>query len=605
MGQRKTKYTQEQIAFIFDLRANGNTLDQITKEYNQHEAGWKASSCAIEHVIRRNKAHYPTVEGGKVVGAPEVEEDQVIEAFSVWVKIRKYIPKRVVFSAASGFSGTLINFLFEDYEGLEKTCRDLRPDIFDDVIDETYFTDDNFTKLKASTLLHEKFFVTTAVVGGIPHAAALKSIRSFCKLNSAKLLVLLATDPATNKDRKYKFSVHPDIPAESIVFRDLNLNEKLFISSVKTNAKQTNPLLGLKRLGALGSCILGSTKQCLEAVPVFDTQEVPHHIMTTGAITIPQYTTKDYIEDKAEYLATSTHVLGGLVVEIQDGKVAYSRQVQIQKDGTFCDLDLKYSPQGVESVTIELIQQPDWHCLETDPIFRQAAKDITALLKPDIMTLEDFCDNNTINPFDRKKIINKTKKLKMIGVSSLSEELHACGEELNELCTWDVKKIVIKWGNHDNFLKRWLEEAEYADDVVNHYEGVCLAKGMLEGHQPFEFAMLERHDLDDPEKITFLTVNESFIVNGIENGVHGHLGSGGKRNPGMQGLIVYGPVNVGHTHAPAIMGDVFRVGTATVMNMGYNVGASAWCNTLLIQHYDGSRQLITVIDGQWTTRFKK
>jgi hypothetical protein len=67
----------------------------------------------------------------------------------------------------------------------------------------------------------------------------------------------------------------------------------------------------------------------------------------------------------------------------------------------------------------------------------------------------------------------------------------------------------------------------------------------------------------------------------------------------MEGLEAYGPCNTGHNHSAAIFRDVVRVGTATYMQLSYNDGASAWTHTLNIQHQDRSRQLITVINGEW------
>jgi hypothetical protein len=214
------------------------------------------------------------------------------------------------------------------------------------------------------------------------------------------------------------------------------------------------------------------------------------------------------------------------------------------------------------------------------------------------MTLEDFFDGITINPHESHNIISRALKA-LKGELALSGELKACAAEIDDLTTWAADELVFKYGNHEDFLKRWLNLAEYANDPVNHYEGVCLAKATLEGKMPFEFAMRERYPVKRQEKIKFLSVNDSFKVNGIENGVHGHLGAGGKRNPGMVGLEAYGPVNAGHNHSGAILRNVVRVGTATYMQLSYNDGASSWTNTLNIQHYDGARQLITVVDGEW------
>jgi hypothetical protein len=61
----------------------------------------------------------------------------------------------------------------------------------------------------------------------------------------------------------------------------------------------------------------------------------------------------------------------------------------------------------------------------------------------------------------------------------------------------------------------------------------------------------------------------------------------------------YGASNVGHNHSASIFRSVFRVGTSTYTQLSYNDGPSAWSQTHLIQHRNGSRQLIHNINGHW------
>ncbi|NBU05658.1 MAG: hypothetical protein EBT39_04850 [Sphingobacteriia bacterium] len=101
-------------------------------------------------------------------------------------------------------------------------------------------------------------------------------------------------------------------------------------------------------------------------------------------------------------------------------------------------------------------------------------------------------------------------------------------------------------------------------------------------------------------KITFLSINDSYRISGIEHGVHGHLGMNGQRNPGNSSLeIAYGSGTFGHSHSGGILRDIFRVGTSTEMRLGYNNGASSWTNTCCPTYKNGSRQLINDINGKW------
>lgn len=596
----KSSYSKLQVQFIMNLKKRGKTYGEIALEFAR-KFGLKRTPSAIEATYRRYKNDYD-VDGLKthVEIRTEVMETRLLEAFVNLVVKRRYVPIQSEFSSATNFSAEQIKRYYGSFTDLENLARNSYPKIFNSIIDETKFSDEAFKELREDIARHQRFVITTAVTGCEPHEDGLAALETFCKKNKAKLLILPCSDPAKSKDRKYNFSLSDKFSADAVVFRDLSLNSNLFLSTIKLTAKQINPLTGLRRLSNHGSCILASPKQMLEHVASSNKKGLPRAIMTTGAITKSDYRTEMYMSERTAYLADDDHKLGAIIVEVKDSKIFFYRRIQIDpKTGAFCDLNKKYKADGtVEKIQAELVQQPDWHVLSTDPEFKAAAKSIVEAVRPKIMTLEDFFDGITVNPHEKHDIISRARK-SLKGELALARELQACSNEIDDLTSWPVEQLVMKYGNHEDFLLRWVKSGEYVHDPVNHYEGVCLAKAALEGKMPFEFAMRERYPFKAQSKVKFLGVNDSFKVNGIENGVHGHLGSGGKRNPSMAGLEAYGPVNAGHNHSGAILRDVVRVGTATYMQLSYNDGASAWTHTLNIQHYDGARQLITVINGEF------
>ena len=81
---------------------------------------------------------------------------------------------------------------------------------------------------------------------------------------------------------------------------------------------------------------------------------------------------------------------------------------------------------------------------------------------------------------------------------------------------------------------------------------------------------------------------------------HGDIGKGGKRNPGMRGIeSAFGPCFIGHAHSPEILRDVWRVGTSSLYDLGYNGDTpDAWFHTSGLLYSNGSRQLINSIGGE-------
>ena len=99
--------------------------------------------------------------------------------------------------------------------------------------------------------------------------------------------------------------------------------------------------------------------------------------------------------------------------------------------------------------------------------------------------------------------------------------------------------------------------------------------------------------------IHFLDRNSSFNISGIQLAAHGDLGVNGAK-PSLNGLEeAYGNCVIGHNHSAAIQRGVFRVGTMSKLEMGYNRGPSSWTQTNCIVYDNGQRQLVNYINGEY------
>lgn len=600
---KNSSYTKAQITLIMTLKKRGKTYQEVAEAFGA-KFGVKKSANAMASVFHANKSLYDLDSPKSSAELKnEVVTDKLIESFVKMIEQRQYVPILSEFKAETNFTTYQIEKNFGSFDRFEASVRELHPEVFKNIIDESKFTQDKFKSLQESVSKYNKFFITTAVNGCPIHEEAYQAAKTFCKKNNAKLLVLICSDPAHNRDAKYDVTLDSRFTMDDIVFQDINLNSNLFISTIKLSAKHINPLTGLDNIAQnRGSFIFASPKQDIEHVTSKNKKGVPRAMITTGAITKSDYATTLYMSDRTAKIAHNHHKLGGIIVEVKNNKTFFYRNIQFdKKTGAFSDLDTKYLPDGkTEKITAKLVQFGDYHVLSTDPLAKKAGIDLVNRVKPDYLTLEDFFDGITINPHEKVKIALKAMRYLKNPKCDLAFELKACRDELDELSKTAAKEIILKYGNHEDFLKRWLMEASYKDDAQNHYEGICLAKALLEGKAPLEYAWKERYPVKNPDKIKFLGVNDSFTIDGVENGAHGHLGSNGKRNPNMKGLLkAYGKGNFGHNHSGGVYKDVFRAGTKTLLQLGYNDGPSAWTHSDTLQHRDGSRQLITYINGEY------
>jgi hypothetical protein len=519
---------------------------------------------------------------------------RIISVFLKLIKIKRMTPTRSELHKC-GVSQDQYRHHFKTIAGLKEAARLVDPDAFKDMIDEKVFTPKNIKKLKKDLKGFKKFVITTAVTGMPVHKDFYKNLNYYCKENNAKLLILASSDPAAAGG----FELDGALANESLVLQDLELNDKLFISTFKTSAKQVNPLTGIKRIGQRErSMIVASPKQFLEYVPIAN-DKMSHALMTTGAITLPRYVTDHYLSQRTAYIAEFDHKMGAVVVELESDKLYHFRQIQAEYGtGFFVDNGVYYQLNKKTVVRPEAMVLGDIHVGSTSVEMQAATDDQINVLRPKRVFLHDVFDGYSCNHHESHNYLSKARKttdelsieFELLEVKIYLEKMKAKHPYVNE---W-----VIVRSNHDIFLDRYLESGDYIKDAIN--SSIChkLALAKLDSQMPLE-AGLKLVGLN-ASKIKFLKMNDSYRIAGIEHGVHGHLGMNGQRNPGNSSLeIAYGAITAGHSHSSGILREVFRVGTSTDMRLGYNQGASSWTHTNSATYHNASRQLLNLINNKW------
>ena len=321
-------------------------------------------------------------------------------------------------------------------------------------------------------------------------------------------------------------------------------------------------------------------------------------MMTTGAITNPEYGSEMYMSQRTSYLAEFDHRLGAIYVEIQDKEKYHFRQIQcLNEIGEFKLDGVKYS--GKKKTKIERPEGfilGDLHVGATCPKTRQVWIDIIKETKPKRIFLHDAMNGHSINHWIEQNIIAKALQEKE-GLNCLEKELRLFAEELRFWASL-VEEVIIVPSNHNDWLDRWLTSAKYAKDAKNHYVGVCLAKGVLEGNHTIKFAVEEFIGIKVPNVI-WLGRNEDYYIGDVQLNCHGDMGTNGSRGSLMGMEKAYGSSTSGHSHTAGIHRDAWAVGTSTHLQEAYNNGPGTWTNTSCLIYMDGSRCLYNAIEGKW------
>jgi hypothetical protein len=351
----------------------------------------------------------------------------------------------------------------------------------------------------------------------------------------------------------------------------------------------------------------------------------PKQIMTTGAVTMP-----NYIAKKAGLKASFHHVYGAVLVEVDDDGTFFCRHlIGDEQDGSFYDLDA-FVCDGEVSLDhrLDVLVPGDIHVAQIDPTMSRLlfdywpteGRDIVGnrrwkhgltgtsmldVMKPKHLMIHDVSDFRARN---HHEIADPHTRFThhIQGVEAVEAELREVAEFLKAI-ERDGTRVAIVDSNHDQALLRWLKTADYRTDPVNArfflqcqlatYDAIA---NRVSSFSVFEHVM-RRHftGANLSAQTVFLREDESYEVGGVEQSNHGHRGANGSRG-GLAGFaIMASKVNVGHAHSPGIQDGAYQSGTTSLLDMHYNKGASSWAHTLIGQYLSGKRVLITVMNGKW------
>lgn len=439
----------------------------------------------------------------------------------------------------------------------------------------------------------KRIVLTTAITECKVDTAALAQLNNYCKREDAQLVILVS-----KLNSNGEWLLDPVLKDYCIITKDTALNNNAYILGVINTAHKVDPITGLPRIGQRnGTFISASPKQRLKYVAT-GPSKLPHALMSTGAITKSLYEKKSLIQSKNNYIAQNDHVMGAIIVEIEDKEVFHFRQIQFDKDGSFADLGYLYQGGKKKQYAPEAFVLGDWHAGKTCPVTQAAWYDVSSRTKTKRWIIHDFFDGNSINHHDTGKQILLAQKA-LAGQLDLKTELDILTSDL--LSMSQDREVVIVKSNHDEFLERYLQAGYYIEHPYNHRLALDLAAAYMDGSNPVQF-YVDSQKLKFKNKVTWLKRDESYEIASIQLGAHGDKGANGSRGSNNAMENAYGNVVYGHSHTPEINRGAWCVGTSTETKPDYGTGPSSWMNSSCLIYKNGNRQMINSIDGKYTTK---
>jgi len=457
----------------------------------------------------------------------------------------------------------------------------------------------------------KRFVITSAQNNTWVHKDFLNSILTYCKANDARLIVSTfhynknGFQNNEDEDTWYDPAIRP-----YILDRPAKIAESLvYCGELNILPTAVNPLSGLDTYTKNASGIVPHAKVQMKSLPRQKGEE-PRFLYTTGSITL-----RNYIDMKAGQKAAFHHVIGALVVEVDDDGDWWVRQICADSEGGFYDLDKYYLPSGVETgKSIKAVSWGDIHAEDIDPfvmfgMFNKGG--ILDTLKPEYQFMHDLVSFRARNHHNRHDPYFRFKSF-IEGTDSVAADI-AKGVGVLFKANRPWTKIVVVASNHDLAIVRWLKEEDYRKDPANAifflkmqlatYEAMHEDRDMNFLEHAIKIVSEDRYGKPLPDNITFLKEDDSFILETPDGKIncsnHGHNGNNGARGS-LKGYAKLGMKQiVGHSHTCGIFDGCYQNGTSSLLDLGYNKGPSSWSHSHTIVYSNGKRAIITQRGSKW------
>ncbi len=451
-----------------------------------------------------------------------------------------------------------------------------------------------------------KNFLIVAAQNGTPvESDWWKVIGKIAEHRQAEILVL----PVRYKNPTSQWSASqkgaewwPEEVRDYLWSASIELNKKVTVlGDFKIQPTASDPLTGAEALSLASSGIIGHTKLQMKSVAT-PASRMAKILTTTGACTVGNYT-----DSRAGRIAAFHHSLSCVIVELEGRKRFRLRHIHFdKKTKSATDLNVRYTLKGATDAPRPLaIAMGDTHVRAIDPAVEKATfgpEGMIEVLNPEYVIFHDVLDSYLSSPH------HLTDPFVGVAIAKTGQTVESEVDEAIKFIADRTKGdriSVIVGSNHNDMLGRWLKRADWKLDPLNARfylrtalrlasEAVLLRKG---ADYPDPFATLVRDRKLPNARV--LDEDESFMLGGVELGMHGNRGPNGARGSARNLRRIGVKSIIGHSHSPAIDEGCYQTGTSTLLRLDYNKGPSSWLNCHCILHADGKRQLVFIVDGQW------
>ena len=459
-----------------------------------------------------------------------------------------------------------------------------------------------------------RFILTSAQNNSLVHADFLASLQTMARHTGAEIIISRFTYNKAAWERSAKVTRESDEIwyAEELrpylTSASIRLAEDLvFCAELDRLPTAVDPLSGLDSYTKESSGVVGHPKVAMKSMAVMN-GFANRFMFSTGCVT-----QRHYIDRLAGQKAAFHHTFAALYVEVDADGLWFARQLVAGEAGEFQDLATVYTPNGTREARVAAIVWGDIHRIHMAPEMQAACwgpGGILETLRPAIQVKHDTLHfqgrshHSVKDPFLLAEFMRT-------GADSVEGEIRGDARFLLDTQGPEDCITIVPEANHNTHLRRWLTESDFRSDPVNARYGHYLAwrthqaidEGRGSGFNVYEFAVREAAQADgDLGRTRFLTVDESFVVAGVELGLHGDNGPNGSRGSPKSYRQLGRRAVTGHVHSPGIVDGVYTVGVTGSLDQGYNKGPSSWAQSHCLVYENGKRAIVTHRGARWRAK---
>lgn len=460
----------------------------------------------------------------------------------------------------------------------------------------------------------KRFIFSSAQDSTAVHEGFLDNLEAYAKYIGADIHIAGFTyGKSLFEDHRKEAGVFHERIASYMTNQRFDIGGKLwFCGEMNTLPTAADPLSGFETYTRSQWGIFPHPRVQLKSIPTLF-RAPPKIIMTTGSVTLP-----NYIRKKVGIKAEFHHVIGAVIVEIDEDGDFFCRHLIADKSGAFQDMTTLVKDGSVsDGHCVEAITWGDIHAFGIDHKVASGCWNIDGktfeYLEADICMLDDlgpkyqfFHDSldfrvrnhhNVGDPHFRYKMhVDKT--------DSVEKEVEAVAMFL-EATQRDWCTSYVVDSNHDRALLKWLKQGDYKSDPVNavFFLEAQAAQYRSIAEKDERFNLLEwavRRTDASLENVTFLSETDSFLIckhsgGGIECALHGDKGANGAKG-NVASFAKMGPkANTADKHAAEIYEGIYQAGHSCKTDQGYNRGGlSSWNHSHIVTYPNGKRTIVTM-----------